>query len=493
MHFPFWRVFDMQGVSLFPHPLFTLFLVCVFACAAAGCSKNRQENSTQPGTGKGGSHRFLVLDPGHFHAGLVFKRATYDGLSQQVGVYAPVGEDAIDFLNLTTPFNSREDDPTKWSYRMYLGPDFLETMLGEKAGDIVIISGKNNEKIDRIMACVKAGYNVLADKPWIIEPEKFALLDSALTLAEKKNIPVYDIMTERFEITSILQRLIAENEKVFGVLTTGTPEEPAVENRSVHHLLKLVAGNPAKRPAWFFDTAVQGEGMVDVTTHLVDIVFFTLYPEQAIDYRKDVEMISADHWPTMITPEQFWMVTGKQQFPSSLKLDKKGDFPYFCNGSMNFRLKGKNVKVQVEWKFQAPEGGGDTHYSLVKGTRSHVMIIQDKEQKYIPELYVQPAPGVKPSEVKETLTAFIASLAVKDYPGLSVVEEKGRFRIDIPVKYRVGHEAHFGQVTDRFLGFLDGKPMPSWERPNMLAKYFITTKALELSRKKITNSGDSSR
>lgn len=475
----------MHGVSLFPHPLFTLFLVFVFACAAGGCAKNKPDNTNLPDTAKTGPHRLLVLDPGHFHAGLVFKRSSYGSLSRQVGVYAPVGDDVIDFLNLTTPFNSRQDDPAQWSYRIFLGPDFLEAMLKEKAGDIVIISGKNNEKIDRIIASVQAGYSVLADKPWIIEPEKFALLDSALTLAERKGIPVYDIMTERFEITTILQRLIAGSEKVFGVLTPGTTEEPAVEKRSVHHLLKFVAGNPLKRPTWFFDTAVQGEGMVDVTTHLVDLVFWTLYPEQAIDFHKDIEMLSADRWPTMITPEKFSRVTGKPQFPSQLKLDKNGGLPYYCNGSMSFRLKGTNVKVQVEWKFQAPEGAGDTHYSVVKGTRAQVMIQQGMEQKFISELYVLPAPGIKPSEAKETLTALIASLAEKDYPGLAVVEEKGRFRIDIPVKYRVGHEAHFGQVTDRFLGFLEGKPMPSWERPNMLAKYFITTKALELSRKKI--------
>lgn len=63
-----------------------------------------------------------------------------------------------------------------------------------------------------------------------------------------------------------------------------------------------------------------------------------------------------------------------------------------------------------------------------------------------------------------------------------MVEEKGRCRIDIPDEYRIGHEAHFGQVTDRFLEYLDGEPMPRWERANMLAKYYVTTKALEMCR-----------
>ena len=61
-------------------------------------------------------------------------------------------------------------------------------------------------------------------------------------------------------------------------------------------------------------------------------------------------------------------------------------------------------------------------------------------------------------------------------------DEKDRWRIEVPAKYRVGHEAHFGQVTDRFLEFLGGEKMPAWEKANMLAKYYLTTKALEMCR-----------
>ncbi|GAH60755.1 unnamed protein product, partial [marine sediment metagenome] len=49
---------------------------------------------------------------------------------------------------------------------------------------------------------------------------------------------------------------------------------------------------------------------------------------------------------------------------------------------------------------------------------------------------------------------------------------------------RIGHEAHFGQVTGKFLGYLvDGK-LPAWEVPNMITKYYITTEALKLARSK---------
>ena len=55
--------------------------------------------------------------------------------------------------------------------------------------------------------------------------------------------------------------------------------------------------------------------------------------------------------------------------------------------------------------------------------------------------------------------------------------------LTIPDKYRTGHEAHFGEVTGHFLEYLkDPTKLPAWEGPNMLAKYYTTTKAVELSR-----------
>lgn len=52
----------------------------------------------------------------------------------------------------------------------------------------------------------------------------------------------------------------------------------------------------------------------------------------------------------------------------------------------------------------------------------------------------------------------------------------------IPEKYRVGHEAHFAQVTEKYLQYLiDGK-LPDWERQNMLTKYYLATRAYKLSR-----------
>ena len=68
------------------------------------------------------------------------------------------------------------------------------------------------------------------------------------------------------------------------------------------------------------------------------------------------------------------------------------------------------------------------------------------------------------------------------YPGISLVKIKSNlWTIDIPQKYKVGHEAHFAQVTEKYLQYLiDGK-LPEWEVPNMIVKYYTTTEGMKAS------------
>ena len=81
----------------------------------------------------------------------------------------------------------------------------------------------------------------------------------------------------------------------------GSPEEPAIVKESVHHLFKLVDNKPLTRPVWYLDVNQQGEGIVDVTTHLVDLVQWEAFPDQIIDYKKDIELIDANRWTTSIS------------------------------------------------------------------------------------------------------------------------------------------------------------------------------------------------
>jgi len=384
-----------------------------------------------------------------------------------------------DHLRRIEGFNTRADDPTAWVERVYTGDDFLERMLAERPGNVVVISGNNRRKAEYIKACIDAGLNVLADKPMCIDAAGCRLLQEAFATAQNKGVLLYDIMTERYERTTSLQMALVRFPPVFGELVRGTPEEPAVVKESVHHFFKYVAGNPIKRPAWYFDTTQQGEGIVDVTTHLVDLVQWECFPGE-LDFDRDVRMVKACRWPTKITPAQFKKVTRAPQFPEFLrdKLDANGALPVYANGEMVYTLKGVHVRVTVRWDFQAPEGGGDTHFSIMRGTKANLIIRQGEEQGYRPELYVEPAVGADRKAIETGLREYFLRVSAP----LGFVPHKNGWRIVIPDEYRVGHEGHFRQVMERYLRYLADGKLPAWEVPNMLTKYRTTTAALEMAR-----------
>ena len=429
--------------------------------------------------------KLMTLDPGHFHAALVQKNQ-YNQVSPNVFVYAPEGEDALDHMKRIEGFNTRNDNPTIWETQVYIGDDYFEKMISEKPGNVMITSGNNMKKTEYIKATVDAGINVLADKPMCINKSDFELLLRSFESADKNNVLLYDIMTERSEITTIMQKELISIPEVFGNIIEGTTEKPAIVKHSVHHFFKYVSGKPLKRPAWFFDSSQQGDGLVDVTTHLVDLVQWELFPEQILDYKNDIEIIEAKKWPTKLTLQQFSAVTHLAKYPQFLNPWVNNDIlNSYSNGEINYKLKGINAKVTVEWKYRAPEGGGDTHYSIVRGTKTNIIIKQGDEQNYKPELYIQSVSSDENNELDEKIVESISELE-KKYPGLDVEKKNEYWHVLIPDKYRIGHEAHFGQVMERYLDYLvDGK-IPDWEVPNMIAKYYTTTQALDQAVNKET-------
>ena len=136
----------------------------------------------------------------------------------------------------------------------------------------------------------------------------------------------------------------------------------------------------------------------------------------------------------------------------------------------------------MRWDYEAPPGGGDTHFAVVRGSRSRVEVRQGAEQKYRTEVYVVANRAADRPAVLAAAQKRVAALASR-YPGLAVEAVGEELHLVIPDAYRTGHEAHFAQVTERFLEYLkDPAAMPRFEKANMLAKYFVTTSGTELSR-----------
>lgn len=422
--------------------------------------------------------RLITLDPGHFHAALV-QKSMYASIDPLVHVYAPAGDDVGEHLKRIEAFNGRATQPTRWREQVYTGPDFFERMLTEKPGNVVVISGNNARKAAYVLRSVQAGLNVLADKPMVIAAADFDSLQASFAAAESRHVLLYDIMTERFEINSALQRELSQRPGLFGELVQGSPTQPAIALASVHYFSKTVAGMPLQRPQWFFDVRQQGEAIVDVATHLVDLVQWLAFPDQAL-HPQDATVLDARRWSTPVSREQFRKVTGAQQLPAFLAGDvRDAALQVFANGEFTYRLRGVHAKVSATWEFEAPPGGGDTHSALMRGTRANLVIRQGREQQYKPTLYVEQAGDGAVSET--VINTAVASLQEK-YPGVGARREGKAWVVTVPQKYDTGHEAHFAQVTENFLRYLQAGQLPAWEVPCMLTKYSTVMQAYQLSR-----------
>jgi len=407
--------------------------------------------------------RLVIVDPGHFHAALVQKEM-YPGLLPEVHVRAPVGLDLADYLTRIARFNTRPDNPTAWTFAVHAGPDYLARLRGEEPGGVCVLSGRNRGKIALIEAAVEAGLHVLADKPVIIRRADLPQLERVSEVAEGKGLVLADMMGGRGEVVGALLRLLHADPTVFGDQLPGSPDAPAVEMTSVHHLMKQVAGVPNPRPAWYFDVTEQGDALADIGTHLVDRIHNTLFPEEALDYRADIAIGAVERWSTIVTAAQFRQVTGETLVGETL------DYP--CNARLGYAVRGIHVGLDLRWNWEAEPGGDDTHTATYRGTRTRLEIRHGPVEGYRPQLYVVPEADIA------TALALCIDAAQAQYPGVGLERRGGEWRVTIPDALRVGHDPQFAALTRRFLAAVDDPAsVPRWERPNLIAKSFVCTAA----------------
>lgn len=419
-------------------------------------------------------HTLVVLNPGHFHAALTLRKS-HPRLSDVVHVYAEDGPEVEGFLRIVQTFNERAHDPTQWKLRVYRGAGYLERLRSERPGDVVIIAGRNDTRMKAIHLLHADGFLVLGDKPWLIAADQISMLQQATATPPL----AWDIMTERHEIASRLQQALAAQPEVFGRFRIDR-EEPAIEMRSVHHLYKVVNRRPLVRPHWYFDTAVQGEGITDVTTHLIDLTQWLIGDGRPSEYDRDVELVSARQWPTTVPRDVFALVTGLQDYPETLRGNVvDGALRYLCNAQLSYRLCGVPVQLESLWHLAIPEGGGDTHYAIVRGTRADLIVDQGPHTGFRTELTIRPVSA--DADYARALQKTVAALR-DGFPGLGVEPAGSAFRIAIPETLRTTHEEHFAAVLDQFLTYADSRQWPDELGPDLVTKYTLLARAAQLSR-----------
>ena len=421
-----------------------------------------------------GKHTLVFLNPGHFHAALSL-RERHPLIDDDVHVFAEDGPDVDEFVRLVHAFNDRPLNPTRWTLYVYRGADFLEKLLAQRPGNVVIVAGRNNEKMLFIHLLHAQGFCVLGDKPWLIDRAQLGLLREVTAAAPL----AMDIMTERHEIANRVQKALARQPAIFGAFRIDG-DRPAIAIRSVHHLYKTVNKQPLQRPAWYFDPAEQGEGITDVTTHLVDLVHWMAGNGKLVDFERDVVALSARQWPTVVPRAIFSRITGLEDFPVFLRERvTDGALHYLCNAALSYRFRGIPVEIETLWGLEEPENGGDLHSAILRGTKCDLIVDQGRETKFQTTLTINPV---------ATGNAFTEALAdaldkmQEEFPGLGFERAGTGIHVLIPTALRTTHEQHFSAVLKTFLRCLDEGKWPETLGAELDAKYTLLSRALELSR-----------
>lgn len=224
---------------------------------------------------------------------------------------------------------------------------------------------------------------------------------------------------------------------------------------------------------WYFDVRQQGEGIADVTTHFIDLIFWECFPGESISVA-DVDVTASTRFPTLITLDEYKTVTGAESFPEYLEQDvKEGVLNVYSNGTIDFVVKGVPVCILMRWDYAPEAGSGDRFHEVIPGTNSSIEIVQDASTGFARRLFLK---------TTEELARKAEILLNKSYPEVSLIEgADGRYKVEIPQKYRHPHEDHFNMVGYEFIECIRKRSIPEWEKDNTLTKYRITTRAVEMA------------
>ncbi len=420
-------------------------------------------------------HTLTVLEPGHFHAALTL-RERHPRVHDEILVYAAEapgegdrGREVAEFLELLAAFNRRPQHPTRWRPIVRVGPEPLGRLVADRPGDVVILAGKNDRKMALVRRLHDAGFHVLADKPW---------MTTAAALSDVRHVlgggaRVMEMMTGRHATTArVAERLVAEPE-IFGAFDGG--EGPAIQLASVHHLEKVVNGVPLRRPPWYFDVRVQGDGVADIPTHLVDQAQRFLAAGRAAT-GDGAELLAVRRWSTPVPRALFTRVTGAADFPPDVRADVTGEvLAYAGNVELSFRLGGVEVDLAARWDLTEPAGSGDEHSATVVGTGARVRVEQGRRTGFRRRLFVEPR-GDR-ARIGAALERALAAWK-PEFPGLAATASPDGFEIEIPAGAGTAHEAQFPLVLDELLRAIEGGRWPDARAAETLAKYELLARAL---------------
>ena len=278
---------------------------------------------------------------------------------------------------------------------------------------------------------------MLGDKPWATSEDCLGHL-AAVTDPAAPALAM-DIMTNKHDTLARIRREVVHDPALFGGFDTAS-SEPCIEIGSVHHLAKMVNGSPLVRPDWYYDVNIQGNGLVDITSHMIDQVQWLLEDDGAADYdySADVALKSAVVSDTEVPLSLFCDSTGLSSFPDTLshllrESDPAGSGPLWAggagqtvlplaaNGVLEYSLRGVSARHTAEWRPREPEGGGDIHSAILRGKICSVKVTSAG-------LVLEPSDSVlegSPEAFDAAITAAVSRWnAVPHFRGVSAAKIK---------------------------------------------------------------------
>ena len=255
--------------------------------------------------------------------------------------------------------------------------------------------------------------------------------------------------------------------------------------------MKVVAGAPNIRPPWFFDTNEQGEAASDIGTHLVDLVQWTLFPDRAIDYRADIKrarraaLADVDSGGGLPPRDQ------RAGLPEGAGAARQGrtarvllqharvvrapGHPHEAEHHLGLgsagRLRRHALRV-LPRHARAHRGAADEGGQIPAGA------LRRSGQRRRPRRRCSRRCRRRSRRCRPTIPASASRIAAPRSTSPSPTPCASATR-RISRRWRRASSS-----TSR-----DRSALPAWERPNMLAKYYVTTTGAELSRKSAAAAG----
>ena len=374
-------------------------------------------------------------------------------------------------MALIDGFNRRDTAPTDWRLEQHLGPRSLDALVTERRGGIVVLAGKNGLPLPIMHRLHDEGFHVLADKPWLTDSVNLPHLEAitgGLPLA-------IDIITGRHSALARLRNLVIATPSVFGALDGG--DLPALEFSSTHFLLKTVDGRPLQRPPWFYDSNMQGDGLVDIQSHYVDQaqwILGILGPGHHFQIDRDVEILDAERWTLPVPLDLFRESTGEAAFPDGLAGAVKNDVLHLAsNGRIDYRLRGVHVRQHCEWDLRQAKGGGDMHGFMARGEMATLTTEIGPDTNFQPRmrLIVSGNPDMA-AALKQWRGEF---------PALDMTQTGDGYLLSLPPD--ATHEAQFPLALDQFLDLADGDVWPAEYAARIRCRYTLLARARDLALK----------